>query len=345
MAGATNYFASVNNPAFFIAEVGGNHEGDFEYALRLCDLAIGSGADAVKFQLYRGDRLVNPVSDPDRSARFKKFELTREQHIEIAERVRASGRHYMASVWDEEMLSWINPYIEIHKVGSGDLTCVPMLHALAATGKPIILSTGAADLEEVRNAIDFIASIDESYVTGRKLALLQCTAAYPTPVEAANLRVIPALADAFDLPVGYSDHTVGPDAIELAYALGARIFERHFTDSRDGKSFRDHDISLTCDEVRELLDRLRLAERLLGSPDKAPTDAESGDNLISLRRGLYAASRIEQGQQLTKDNVVALRPRAGICASRFYDVVGRCVARDIEPYEPIATADLEAASD
>ena len=336
------FFTSQRNPAFFIAEIGGNHEGDFDYALRLCDQAIDSGADAVKFQLYRGDRLISSVSNPSGNARLKTFELSREQHIAIAERVRAAGCHYMASVWDEEMLSWVNPYIEIHKVGSGDLTCVPMLHALAATGKPIILSTGASNLDEVSAAIDFIAGVDGRYLAERKLALLQCTSAYPTSDEAANLRVVLTLAERFKLPVGYSDHTVGSDALELAYSLGARILEKHFTDDREGKTFRDHEISLTRDEVKTALDRLRRTERLLGSSQKSLTDAEErmGHPML-MRRGLHAATRIEKGQPLTTGNLVALRPRVGLCASLFYDVLGRFCVRTIEPFEPIAETDLE----
>lgn len=338
---ATDHFRSRENAAFFIAEIGGNHEGNYDYALKLCDLAIQSGADAIKFQLYRGDRLVSSVSNPDRNAHFKKFELAREQHLAIAERVRAAGRHYMASVWDVEMLEWIDPYIEIHKVGSGDLTCYPMLAALAATRKPIILSTGLASLDEIRGAIDFIDAQDASYRGERKLALLQCTSAYPTPDEAANLRVITTLSDTFKRPVGYSDHTVGAEAIELAYALGARIFEKHFTDTREGKSFRDHHISLTADEVQRLLARLRRSESLLGSAEKTLTRAEAdAQHEISFRRGLHAGRRIEPGEQLTRENMVVLRPRVGICASQFYQVLGRRAAQPIERLAPIRLEDL-----
>ena len=182
----------------------------------MCDLAIRSGADAVKFQLYRGDTLVSPVTNPDRNAHFNKFELSQDQHIALAKRVRDAGRHYMASVWDEEMLAWIAPFIAIHKVGSGDLTCYPMLRLLARTGKPIVLSTGLSDLEEIRSAIEFIASQYSMYVSEQKIVLLQCTSAYPTPDYSANLRTIMTLAATFGLPVGYSDHTIGTGALELA---------------------------------------------------------------------------------------------------------------------------------
>lgn len=338
---ANPYFRSVRNPAFFIAEIGGNHEGDFDYALRLCDLAIESGADAIKFQLYRGDRLVSRVSSPDRNAHFKKFELTREQHIVIAERARSVGRHYMASVWDEEMLAWIDPYIDIHKVGSGDLTCYPMLRALAATGKPIILSTGLSNLDEIRDAVNFIFAHDSSYAIDKKIALLQCTSAYPASDDAVNLRVISTLADTFRLPVGYSDHTIGSDAVELAYTLGARIIEKHFTDTRDGKSFRDHQVSLTYDEVRTLLLRLRRAETLLGTFEKKLTSAESAaDHQTSFRRSLHASRRIEAGEVLTADNLTALRPCIGICASRYYEMIGQKVTRRVEPLAPITEDNL-----
>ncbi|MCG8509605.1 MAG: N-acetylneuraminate synthase family protein, partial [Rhodospirillales bacterium] len=178
-------FFVTDNPVFLIAEIGGNHEGDFDYAMHLCDLALESGADAVKFQLYRGDQLVSRVSQPERNAHFKRFELDRDQHIEIARRVQAAGRHYMASVWDEEMLAWIDPFIAIHKVGSGDLTHTSMLRALAITGKPIIMATGLSTLEDVRKAVGTIVDVDGSYLDDRKLALLQCTSCYPTPDMAA----------------------------------------------------------------------------------------------------------------------------------------------------------------
>jgi N-acetylneuraminate synthase/N,N'-diacetyllegionaminate synthase len=335
------HFRSNANPVFFIAEIGGNHEGDFDYALKLCDLAIESGADAVKFQLYRGESLVNREVSADRCNHFSRFELQRDQHLAIAERVRAAGRHYMASVWDQQMLSWIDPYIAIHKVGSGDLTCYPMLEALAATGKPIILSTGLSTLDEVRKAVDFIAGRDPRYLSDRKLALLQCTSAYPTPDEAANLRVITTLADTFDLPVGFSDHTIGTGAIELAFAFGARIIEKHFTDEREGKTFRDHAVSLTREEVAGLLGRVRRAEVLLGSAEKSPTSAELRDgNTESFRRGLYAKQSIAAGEPLTPANLAFLRPRRGLCASRFYEVIGLRAVRNIAALQPITIEDL-----
>ena len=337
-----NYFESKENPGYFIAEVGGNHEGDFEYAIELCDLAIASGADAVKFQLYQGDKLVSRVSSPDRNAHFKKFELSRDQHIQIAERVRASGRDYMASVWDEEMLSWIDPYISIHKVGSGDLTHYSMLKTLVRTGKPVIVSTGLSSMDEIRSMVRFIASIDASYLSEQKLALLQCTSAYPLPDTGANLRTIPTLIAEFNLPVGYSDHTVGTGAIDLAYGLGARIFEKHFTDDREGKTFRDHLISLTGDELKSQLENLRRTEKLLGSEIKALTEEEASvEHEISFRRSLHAARNLKSGALLKEGDFEALRPCVGIPATRYFDLEGKKLRRDLNEHDPIMEDDIE----
>ena len=336
-----NYFSSEKNKVFYIAEIGGNHEGDFDYAVRLCDLAISSGADAVKFQLYRGDHLVSAVASPERNKHFKKFELSKDQHILLAERTRAAGVYYMASVWDEEMLEWIDPYIDIHKVGSGDLTCYPMLKALVQTGKPIILSTGLADAGEVEKAVNFIASCNESYIEDKKLALLQCTSSYPTPDEAANLRVITSLKEQFELPVGYSDHTVGSEALIYSYVLGAQIIEKHFTDTREGKLFRDHLVSLTASETQAFLREIDRIEVFLGDGEKALTQAERGvDHHLSFRRSIYARTNLPAGTVLSEDNVVTLRPKEGICASKYYSVIGAKLSRAIGAMEPIRENDI-----
>jgi N-acetylneuraminate synthase/N,N'-diacetyllegionaminate synthase len=335
------HFGSARNRVFYIAEIGGNHEGDFDYACELCDLAISSGADAVKFQLYRGDHLVSSVASPARNEHFKKFELTKDQHIYLAERVRAAGVQYMASVWDEEMLSWIDPYIETHKVGSGDLTCYPMLKALAKTSKPIILSTGLSSLGEVAATVNFIANCDPSYLDEGKLALLQCTSSYPTPDDAANLRVVPAFAAQFGLPIGYSDHTLGSEALEYAYVLGARIIEKHFTDTREGKSFRDHLVSLTAEETRAYLDKLGKIEALLGCSKKQLTRAETEvEHEISFRRSIYAKHDIPVGTILSSEDITTLRPKAGVCASKYYDVVGKVINRSVQAMEPIMPHDV-----
>ena len=151
-------FKSVRNAVFYIAEVGGNHEGNYAYAQQLTKLAIESGADVVKFQFYSVDTLVSRHEDRGRNDHFKKFELSNEQNLKLIRMVEDGGAIPMASLWSKEMVSWADQYLPIHKVGSGDLTCYPMLAALANTGKPIILSTGLSSLHEVANAVKYIES-------------------------------------------------------------------------------------------------------------------------------------------------------------------------------------------
>lgn len=332
----SEYFKSKTNKIFYIAEVGGNHEGSFELAKSMCRLAVNSGADAVKFQLYYGDTLVNPVNAADRNKHFKKFELTKEQHIELAKMTIDAGKYYMASVWDEEMLSWIDEFIEIHKVGSGDLTHFKMLKLLTETGKPIILSTGLSNIEEIKKAVNFIVDIDRSYLLEKKLCLLQCTSLYPTSNNDANLLSIECLKENFNLPIGYSDHTIGDRALTIAYVLGAKVIEKHFTDYREGKEFRDNIVSLTKDEVKNYLNSLHEVDNLLGVKEKVITKNEiaTGHN-ISFRRGIYAKNNMKKGDYITEDSLLILRPYDGISASEYFNILGKKITRDIEKFAPL----------
>lgn len=335
-----NAFRSPTNAVLFIAEIGGNHEGDHAYASKLLDLGVESGADIIKYQIYSGDTLVSSVESPDRNRHFKRFELSRAHYIGLAERCSAAGRMFMASVWDADMLDWIDPYIPIHKIGSGDLTCYPLIRKLAQSGKPIILSTGLSTLAEVEASVRFIESVDPAYLLEGKLALLQCTSAYPCPDEDANLRAMEALTQ-FGLPVGFSDHTLGPLAVEAAVAMGAVIIEKHFTDTREGKEFRDHKVSLTCAEVQELLPRLRRIATLRGTPHKAPTQAEiTAGHVVSFRRSVYAAKDIAAGEVFSERNLTVLRPQHGLPATRYDAVLGKVAKRSLRRHEVLREEDL-----
>lgn len=337
----TSPFSSSRNAVLYIAEVGGNHEGNEAALRRLHRLAVESGADVVKYQLYKGDTLVSRIESPDRNQHFKKFEIPLTVYSDLAAECDAAGVDFMASTWDFEMLDWVDPLVKIHKVGSGDLTCYPMLRRLAHTGKPIILSTGLATMAEIADAVKFIGEIDSSYIKERKLALLQCTSSYPCPDEDANLDAMVTLRERFGLPTGYSDHTEGPLAVEAAVALGAEIIEKHFTDDRVGKTFRDHKVSLTADEIRTLLPRLAAIRRLKGSGTKEPTPAEVRQgHQTSFRRSVYAARDIGAGERFTPENLTVLRPATGISAARFDDVVGRVARRAFRAHDVVREDDL-----
>ena len=328
-----NYFHSKND-VYLIAEIGGNHEGDFEYAKQLTRLAAESGVDAVKYQIYTGDSLVNQKYDPDRNNHFKRFQLTQEQYLELAELCQKLGVTFMASVWDIEAIDYIDRFSSIYKIGSGDLTAYNLIKKIVMTSKPIILSTGLATFAEVHDVVAFIKKLDATFINEKKLAILQCSSMYPIPDEDANLNVIRSYMEHFDLPVGYSDHTVGKDAIEVAVAMGAEIIEVHFTDSREGKEIRDHKVSLTKDEIQGFIKRVRKIKVQQGSADKFPTPSEIKNGHIgSFRRAVYVNKDLPVNHKLTEEDLIALRPMEGVGAERYYQLIGAVLNRPIRKLE------------
>ena len=203
-----------------ISEIGGNHEGDFDAAKRMTQLAIDCGSDCVKFQLYTGDSLVSPVESPERNRHFRRFELSQDQHLYLAQMCHAAGVSYNASVWDLKMLDWIDEYLDFYKIGSGDLTAWPILKAFAERNKPILLSTGLATLDEILDTIRFIQDVNPNYQDPNMMCIMQCTSMYPIPPSDANLNVLNTYRRETGLSVGYSDHTEGMDALKIATSMG-----------------------------------------------------------------------------------------------------------------------------
>lgn len=316
-----------------IAEIGGNHEGDFDEAKKLTKLAIESGADVVKFQIYSGQTLVSPVESPTRFEHFQKFELLPAQHIELAKMCKDAGVQYLASVWSLDMLDWIDPYLDFYKIGSGDLTAWPLLEAFALKGKPILLSTGLATLEEVLQSIHQIQAVNPKYLLPEWLCVLQCTAMYPIPDNEANLRVIESLSNATGLAVGYSDHTVGVDALRTAAAMGASVLEFHFTDRRDNREFRDHKVSLVPAEVAALREAVAKITELRGCPIKKPQLSETrAGHEISFRRAAYLAYDRKKGDIITSSDIVYLRPAHGLDARDSDLLIGATVLKDTKAF-------------
>lgn len=320
-----------------IAEIGGNHEGNFEYAKKLTQLAIESNVDFVKFQIYTGDSLVNPIEGAQRNKHFKKFELTPDQHLTLAKMCKKSNIGYMASVWDVSSFPWIDDYMDIYKIGSGDLTAYPLLRRIAEIGKPMIISSGVAYLEEVKDAIEFIRAENNIYSHKENLAVLQCTSMYPIPYEDANLNVMTNFQKELDVTIGYSDHTEGAYALEVATAMGAEVLEFHFTDKREGKEFRDHKVSLTKEETLALADRLKKIRSLQGSGKKVPLPVE-GDHRTTFRRALYPSKDIAANTIIEEDHLVALRPNHGIDAKEYIKLLGKKTNTDLKKHQRIEWA-------
>lgn len=310
-----------------IAEIGGNHEGDFEYAKRLTQLAIESDVDYIKYQLYSGDQLVSPVENPIRNKHFKKFELSKSQYIYLAEMCQEAKVGFMASVWDKERIDWVDQYMPIYKIGSGDMTAYPIIKYIQSLNKPVIISTGLSSQAEVEHVIEFMKQNGDYYMDGSNIAVLQCTSMYPIPPDDANLNVMYAYDSLNVGAVGYSDHTEGMYALEIAVAMGAQILEFHFTDSRENKTFRDHKVSLTRNEVLSLIERIEIIKKLQGSKIKKPLPVE-GDHVTTFRRACYFNQDVPAGTVITEDMLCYLRPNHGIDARQFDKLLGKKTSFD-----------------
>ena len=216
------------------------------------------------------------------------------------------------------------------------------LRKFAALGKPIIISTGLATLEDVLDAVRFLQAENDIYRQPEYLGILQCTSMYPIPFSDANLNVMHTLREATKVTVGYSDHTVGHKALEIAAAMGAEILEFHFTDTREGKTFRDHQVSLTRDDVHALINDLKQIAELKGSGRKEPVPIEiENGHVISFRRAVYPANDLEAGTILTEDVLTTLRPNHGIDARQFDQVLGKKLKTTVKAFQRLDWEILE----
>lgn len=329
-------FSDIESP-FIIAEIGGNHEGDFGYARELVHLASESSVDTIKFQVYTGDGIVNRHVDPDRAAHFDRFALTIDQYFDLFDLSNDLGVQPVASVWNLDLIKLFAPHMPFYKIGSGDLTSVQHLKEVASQNLPIILSTGLSSMCSIRSALDTLTESNSMYSKKENLLLMQCTSSYPCNIEDANVLVTKHLENEFGYYVGYSDHTTDLTASIAAYTLGARYFEFHFTDTRVGKSFRDHKVSLTKDEILSFRGQCNLISQALGSEIKSITDAEvSSENTVSFRRALYLSKDFPEGHIVKSEDIVSLRPLNGISATDLDKVVGRKLAKNLKALEPLS---------
>ena len=328
--------------SLLIAEIGGNHEGNFDYAKKLTQLAIESNVDVIKFQIYSEDTLVSKIESPIRNKHFKKFELSKKQHIYLAEMVKDYGIRYSCSVWDVNTLKWLDKYIDIYKIESGDLTAYPVLKETAKIGKPMIISSGLSSEDEVLSTVKFIQNCNSIYTNKNYLGVLQCTSMYPISFDDANLNVLNRFKEIFDLTIGYSDHTEGSKALQYAHAMGAEILEFHFTDTRKNKLFRDHLVSLTKSEILDLINEMKVINTLKGDKHKKPLKIEEDNgHHISFRRAVYPSKDILKGEEMTHDNLTVLRPLSGIDARMYFEIIGKVALRDFKMHEKINLENLK----
>ena len=302
------YFKSKINPCLFIAEVGSAHEGSYKNALKLISSAVQTNADVIKLQIYTAENMVSKKYDPKRFQHFKKLELNNYQYATLLKKIRKGNKITCASVWDHKLIKYFNKFIDIFKIGSGDILNFQIIKKIIKTKKPVIISTGLCNLKDIKLLYNFIKKTDYNYIKESKVALLHCNTSYPTPSEDANLGNIKTLKK-FKLPTGYSDHCIGSEVLFCSFLKGAQIIEKHFSNNTKLKTFRDHQISLDKKGVNQFLEKINDANKYLNKKEKNLTQSEiKQKNLLSFRRSIYAKKKIKKGQKFTEQNIICLRP-------------------------------------
>lgn len=335
-----NKLVGEGEPTFIIAEAGSNHDQKLEQAKKLIDVAASAGVDAIKFQIFQADTIVaktslkaeymERVSEKESTYDiFKRIELPREWLPELAECAKKRDIIFLCSTFDEEGVDLLDDIgVPAFKIASGEITNLPLLKYTAEKGKTMIVSTGASTMGEIEEAVSAIkATGNESII------LLHCVSNYPAAIEDTNLKCMATIQHAFQLPIGYSDHTLGIVAPLAAVALGAVVIEKHFTLSKK-LSGPDHFYALEPHELKTMVENIRTVEKSIGSSTKQLAKAELESRKLG-RRSIFAKRDIPAGTTFTKEMLVVLRPDIGL-EPKFIDVVvGRKARTNIKQYEPI----------
>jgi N-acetylneuraminate synthase len=318
-----------------------NHNQSYDAALRIMHAAKESGADAVKLQTYtpatmtiRSSKDVFKLPVSNTWGGMTLWDLYDQAYTpwEWQPKLKAEadriGIDLFSTPFDASAVAFLEEMdVSAYKIASFEIMDIPLLRAVASTGKPMILSTGMASFEQIEEAVETVraSGVEE-------IVLLRCASAYPSPPEVLNLRTIPYLAEAFGVPVGFSDHSMGIAASIASVALGACFIEKHFTISRqDGGP--DSAFSLEPSELRDLVDGVRLVEKALGSVSYGPSEAESGNKVF--QRSLFFVEDVGKGELLTPTNVRSIRPGFGLAPRHYDEVMGKIAAQDIERGTPV----------
>jgi sialic acid synthase SpsE len=329
----------TDDQVLIIAEIGNNHEGDFDLAIRLIDEAAEAGAQAVKFQTFI-PALYSSQLDTVRMERLKKFQLRFFQFEKLADYARKAGQIFISTPFDLKSARFLGTIADGIKIASGDNTFGPLIDSVAETSKPMIVSTGLANTAQVKYTTLQIQNVWAQNKSDANLAILHCVSSYPVPPEEANLAAIPALSAILDgVTIGYSDHTLGVDAPVLAVALGARVIEKHFTIDNNYSEFRDHQVSANPDILKEMVKRIRDTEIFLG---KGKIGMESCEQALetAIRRSVVASQNLEKGHKILGSDITWVRPSGGIPPGKEQLVLGKRLVRKISSGEMILSNDV-----
>lgn len=318
---------NTNERIMVVAEIGNNHEGNVDLAEDMVRLAGEAGADAVKFQVFRTEDYVSP-NNPQRFDMLKSFELKPGDIHRLKDAADKAGVLFIATPFDLHSAKVLSEVVTAFKISSGDNTFYPLLESVAGYGKPVIMSGGLSDVNQLRYSLSLMQMRWLEMGMNVDAAVLHCVTSYPVPPEEANLGAITQLRNELGCTVGYSDHTLGIDACVLAAAMGARILEKHFTLDKNFSEFRDHQLSADPDELAALVQRVRQAETLMGSGQKVLQDCEK-PLLAQVRRNAAAAADLMAGTVLRPEHITWIRSSGGVAPGREEILLGRTLTADV----------------
>ena len=326
----------MNSRCLVIAEAGVNHNGDLALAKRLVEASAESGADLVKFQTFNADLLAtesaemaqyqvrNTGESSGQHGMLKKLELTPEMHEALLAHCKLYKIGFLSTAFDLDSLNFLHQLgLDRFKVPSGEITNLPYLKRMASFGKPIILSTGMANLGEIESALNALL---EAGAQRDSVVVLHCNTDYPTPIQDVNLRAMQAIAHAFGVEVGYSDHTLGTEVAIAAVAMGAVVIEKHLTLDCN-LAGPDHKASLEPREFTQMVAAIRNIEAAMGDGIKRASPSEA-KNIVVARKSIVASRSIKAGELFSEKNLTVKRPGSGVSPMRWNEAVGRAATRD-----------------
>ena len=331
------------NKTIIIAEAGVNHNGSIDLARQLVDVAAAAGADYVKFQTFKADKIASKRAvkaeyqqkttgnEEGQLQMLRKLELSAADHQVLIDYCSKKKIRFLSTAFDHDSIELLR-HLGIHlgKIPSGEITNLPYLRKMAASFGELILSTGMATMKEIEEALDVLI---DAGAKKNNITILHCNTEYPTPFKDVNLLAMQSIGNNFGVPYGYSDHTQGIEVPIAAVALGASVIEKHFTLDRNMEG-PDHKASLEPDELKEMVRAIRNIEVAIGSQVKEPSPSEM-KNITIARKSIVAATNIAKGELFTEENLTVKRPGSGISPMQWDRVLGKKAIRDFEADELI----------
>jgi len=320
----------MKNSVFIIAEAGVNHNGDIHIAMKLIDAAVSAGADAVKFQTFKTENVVSQTapkaqyqketgeSNESQFDMLKKLELDIDAHKTLLSYCQTKGIKFLSTPFDNKSIDLLESLgLDVYKIPSGEITNLPYLRHIGSLSKKVIMSTGMSTMSEIKEALSILL---KAGTLKENITILHANTMYPTPMQDVNLRAMLTIQNYFDIPVGYSDHTLGIEVDIAAVAMGATVIEKHFTLDKtlDGP---DHQASLNPDELKNMVMAIRNIEKAMGDGKKVVSSSEKENKDIA-RKSITAIQKINKGDIFTEDNITVKRPGNGISPMKWDEVIG-----------------------